>query len=149
MTREDFRSHYANYSLAWISPDTAPPCIDNFRYFNSGVILGHRSEFSKVVSWAINTISRSEKDHQVGEHMIADQDYFQLWANNFRFGCCTTLPWYWNHCQLWDKQFPRPGAFILHFSNFCLGPDSHQIIMSYFFFFFLRLKEKLSHQDLR
>lgn len=143
MTRYDFRDHYTNHSLAWFDSAISPPHIDDFRYFNSGVILGRRSEFSKLVSWAINIIDLSGRDHQVGNHMIADQDYFQFWVNNLHPGSCTPLSWRWNHCQHWDNGFPRPGAFILHFSNFCRGPGLREIMMIHFFRTLLRLKESI------
>ena len=127
MTRKEFLDHYMNHSVAWISPGMVAPDLGHFRYYNAGVILGKRSEFAKFASWALNIIENATGDHQVGEHMIADQDYFQFWANSLHPGCCTTLPWYWNHCEYWDSDFPRPEALVLHFSNFCLGPDSRQI----------------------
>ena len=54
--------------------------------------------------------------------MISDQDYFQVWTNNLYPGSCRELSWEWNHCEYWDTGFPRTGARIAHFSNFCNGP---------------------------
>jgi hypothetical protein len=59
--------------------------------------------------------------------MVADQDYFQHWANTLHPGACAELPWEWNHCEWWDEDFPAPDARILHFSNFCLGPTTDSI----------------------
>jgi hypothetical protein len=80
----------------------------------------------KIASWTPSRIDLSEAghvDHQVGMHMIADQDYLQYWVHNLKPGSCILLPWYWNHCRHWAEGFPRPGARVIHFSNFCNGPD--------------------------
>ena len=122
MTRADFLEHYKNHSLVWLNPDAVPPAPEDFRYYNSGVVLGERSEFEKFIPWALETIQRTGWKHEVGPHLIGDQDYFQYWTNNLHPGCCTELDWRWNHCQHWDRGFPRPEAYVLHFSNFCIGP---------------------------
>jgi hypothetical protein len=126
MTRQDFYKHYLEYSLAFLGPDEEPPSIENFRYFNSGFVLGRRSEMEKIASWALSRMDSAvtgEKEHQVGIHMIADQDYLQYWVHNVNPGSCMHLPWYWNHCRHWDEGFPRPEARVVHFSNFCNGPN--------------------------
>ncbi|PWT88096.1 MAG: hypothetical protein C5B54_11195 [Acidobacteria bacterium] len=122
MTRRDFLEHYKNYTLAWFDPGVIVPDLDQFRFFNSGVVLGHRSEFEKIVPWAQSKIRSSKKNHEVGIHMIADQDYLQFWTNTLHPGICQSLPWKWNHCEHWDIDFPRDGAIFYHFSNFCNGP---------------------------
>ena len=127
MNRIDFLKHYTDFSLKFIAPGESPPAIERFRYFNSGFVLGKRSEIARLTRWAINSIAAATTAHQIGEHMIADQDYFQYWANNLYPGCCVSLPWYWNHCPHWDEGFPRPGARIVHFSNFCNGPTAATI----------------------
>jgi hypothetical protein len=123
MSRAAFWEHYRQHSLAFIAPDLAPPALPSFRFFNSGVILGHRLAIAAVTRWALAQISRSSSDHNIGQHMIADQDYFQVWTNNLYPGTCQELQWEWNHCEYWDTGFPRSGARIAHFSNFCNGPE--------------------------
>jgi hypothetical protein len=123
MARPDFLRHYAQHSLAFIQPQAKPPPLDQFRFYNSGVVVARRSELSGLVAWALTHIAAVDRDHQVGEHMIADQDYFQVWANTLRPGSCVELPWNWNHCELWDEDFPRDEFRIAHFSNFCDGPS--------------------------
>ena len=140
MTRRDFLGHYNRHSLAWLAPEATPPPLEDFRYYNAGVVLGTRETLSNLARWAKDMILSSQGDHQVGAHMIADQDYFQFWANTLHPGSCTTLPWQWNHCQYWDMDFPRPGAKILHFSNFCKGPLRFQVFKVFLARMMLRLK---------
>jgi len=133
MTRQDFLQHYIRYSLAWLAPNATPPTLDEYRFFNSGVVLAHRAEIQRFADWAFDKATRATVPHQLGEHMISDQDYFQLWANTLHPGCCRTLSWAWNHSDLWDSDFPRPGARIMHFSNFCQGPRFAQVLrMAYY-----------------
>lgn len=124
MCRADFLAHYVRHTLALLAPDAAPPPLDGFRYFNSGVVLARRAELAALVAWAERTIAGVAGEHQIGEHMIADQDYFQLWVNTVHPGRAATLPWYWNHCEHWDPAFPRLGVLVAHFSNFCAGPTA-------------------------
>jgi len=127
MSRRDFLKHYTEYSLACIAPDAVPPDLKDFRFFNSGFVLGEKTEIGSITSWALDNMNQPGKEHQVGHHMIADQDYFQYWINNMHPGSCVSLPWYWNHCKYWDEGFPRKGEKVLHFSNFCNGPDKHTL----------------------
>lgn len=137
MKKEDFHEHFTRYSLSWIAPEMAAPTLDDFRYFNSGIVLGRRESFKQLVAWALDRMGHLPPDHRLGDHMIADQDYFQVWANCIEPGSCISLPWRWNHCDLWDEGFPRPEPHILHFSNFCLGPGLRQILrMAYYRFRF-------------
>lgn len=122
MTRADFLEHYVRHSLAWLGADAAPPPLEAFRFFNSGVLLARRDALAPLVAWALEQMRIRGDAHQVGAHMIADQDYFQLWTNTLHPGSCATLSWIWNHCEHWDDGFPRDGARILHASNFCRGP---------------------------
>ena len=140
MNRRDFLKHYQNHSLVWLAPDQTPPTLENFRFYNSGVVLGQRHEFSRLVEWALATIAQSPTTHQVGEHMIADQDYFQFWTNTLHPGSCKTLSWHWNHCRYWDDGFPRCEAKILHFSNFCRGPGNLHQLQTLFFRQWLQIK---------
>lgn len=122
MRRVDFLDHYVRHTLALLAPERPPPALAAFRYFNSGVVLARRAEMAAIVDWATATIARVAGEHQVGDHMIADQDYFQLWANDLHPERVAVLPWHWNHCEYWHPSFPRLGALIAHFSNFCHGP---------------------------
>ncbi len=124
MSREDFLRHYRDYGLRFIDPHAKVPDLADFRFYNSGVVFGTRGAFERFVRWSLEKISESHTEHQVLEHMIADQDYFQCWANSIHPGSVRELPWCWNHCEHWDEGFPREGAAILHFSNFCNGPEA-------------------------
>jgi GT2 family glycosyltransferase len=122
MHRRDFLEHYIGCSMHFIAPDLPAPTESGFRFYNSGVVLARRAGLLEFLQWARDTrLSRTGR-HAVGNHMIADQDYFQVWANSLRPGCCRELPWHWNHCEHWDEGFPRAHALIAHFSNFCQGP---------------------------
>jgi lipopolysaccharide biosynthesis glycosyltransferase len=118
-----FRSHYERWALALLAPESAPPPRERFRYFNSGVVLARRAELLRLVPWALARIAALGSRHDAGEHMVADQDYFQVWANTLHPESCTTLPWRWNHAAAWDEGFPREGAWLLHLTNFCRGPS--------------------------
>jgi hypothetical protein len=122
MTRADFLEHYERHPLVWLGDGTPPPTREAFRYFNSGVLLARRDGLEPFVAWALERMRAAGDAHQVGAHMIADQDYLQLWTNTLAPGSCTTLSWQWNHCEHWDEGFPRRGARIVHASNFCRGP---------------------------
>jgi GT2 family glycosyltransferase len=126
MTRKDFLLHYAEHSLKFIAKDLRPPTLEDFRFYNSGVVFLSRKAASEISSWAIDLVS-SSGIHQVGDHMIADQDYYQVWVNNLYPNSCKELDWSWNHCKYWDLGFPRPEAKILHFSNFCKGPSENNL----------------------
>jgi len=121
--RPELRDHYIAHSLRFIAPSANAPTLKRFRFFNSGFVVGCREEIERVTAWSLAAIARAPQ-HQVGDHMIADQDYLQYWANNLRPEQCATLSWEWNHCEQWDPSFPRPGARVMHFSNFCNGPTA-------------------------
>lgn len=122
MNRTTFLDHYVRHTLALLDPAAPAPRWEDFRFYNSGVVVAPRSTWEQLVSWALRTLIGIPGDHQVGEHMIADQDYFQYWANSLHPGSCRELPWYWNHCEHWDTSFPKRGVLFAHFSNFCRGP---------------------------
>ena len=123
MGRREFLEHFATHSLAFLLPDAIPPDEGEFRFFNSGVVIARRAGLSDFLDWASALRAMRPAHHQQGAHMIADQDYFQVWANTVRPGSTAELPWSWNHCDKWDAGFVRAGAHIAHFSNFCLGPE--------------------------
>jgi hypothetical protein len=122
MARADFLDHYVRHSLTWLGGDLAAPRLEEFRFFNSGVVLGRRAELERLTAWALARMEEAGDRHHVGAHMIADQDYLQIWTNSLRPGSCAALSWEWNHCEHWDAGFPRRGARIVHASNFCRGP---------------------------
>lgn len=122
MDRSRFREHYRDVSLAFIDSTAPVPALEDFRFFNSGVMFGRREAIVDLVRTTRARIERRTDAHVVGEHMVTDQDYFQHWANTLYPGACAELSWEWNHCEWWDDDFPAAGARILHFSNFCLGP---------------------------
>jgi len=128
MDRADFLRHYVTHSLAFIAPEARVPSLADFRFFNSGVVLGSRPALERATAWALEGIARAAGEHQVGEHMIADQDYLQVWANTIAPGSCASLPGEWNHCEHWHADYPAPNARIVHFSNFCRGPGEEAFL---------------------
>lgn len=127
-SRRFFYDHYCNYTRRWFAAESEPPPLDAFRFFNAGVILGHREGLAQVCAWAVAAIDALGPVHQVGEHMITDQDYFQYWANELHPDSTTLLDWSWNHCEHWHGQFPRRGVRIAHLSNACHGPTRRNIL---------------------
>lgn len=122
MDRAAFLAHYVEHSHAYLAPLLPAPTLESFRFFNSGVIVFRRLELRNLLRWVDEVRASVPEHHGVGEHMIADQDYLQVWANEFHRGACAELAAGWNHCPLWDRDFPDPGARIIHLSNFCNGP---------------------------
>lgn len=128
MSRVDFWQHYKEHSLVWLDPGAQAPFLKDYRFYNSGVVLAQREEMERFCTWAMRVLAQRPGDHRVGEHMITDQDYFQYYANNLHPDSCRELSWRWNHCEHWDQGFPRPGAYVAHFSNFCLRPGWRQLL---------------------
>ncbi|SDA67049.1 Glycosyltransferase, GT2 family [Mesorhizobium qingshengii] len=128
MTRADFLESYRRHSLAFIDASAAAPAEHHFRHFNSGVVLAYADEMRRFLDWADGRRRVLPADNMADNYMIADQDYFQVWANTVAPQHCTSLPWQWNHCGHWDEHFPRPGALIAHFSNFCNGPEFESVM---------------------
>jgi len=125
--RAFFHDHYRHHTRPWLGArDEAPP-LDVFRFFNSGVVLARRAALSQICDWTLAEIDRRGPVHQVGEHMIADQDYLQFWANEIRPDCAASLDWSWNHCEHWHGGFPRRGVRVAHLSNACHGPTRRNI----------------------
>lgn len=119
--REALRQHYLSCSLAYLLPGEGPPA--EFRFYNSGIVIGRRATWEAFLAWSGRIAAQRPRSATVGEHMIADQDYLQVWANSVEPGRTALLPWSWNHCDKWDADFPKPGARFAHFSNFCRGPE--------------------------
>jgi GT2 family glycosyltransferase len=128
MSRKDFLEHYKDFSLKFINPLILCPQLEQFRFYNSGVVLAEKNELLKMIHWALDVIDSKKENHAVLHHMIADQDYFQVWSNNINPEAVTELSWHWNHCEHWDVDFPNKEASILHFSNFCEGPHDPSLI---------------------
>lgn len=122
MGRPEFLRHFVDHALRYLAPALPAPELAGFRFHNSGVVLVRALELRNFLDWADRARAATDGSHQVGAHMIADQDYLQVWANVLRRGQCADLDGGWNHCEWWDAGFPQPDARILHFSNFCNGP---------------------------
>lgn len=122
MGRAELRSFAFDVMVPFFGPVPEGLTADDLVYYNAGVVLGRREAFARLAAWALGHMARAAAGHARGEHMVGDQDYLQYWVNVLQPGSCATLPWSWNHCEHWDEDFPRDGARILHFSNFCHGP---------------------------
>lgn len=122
MDRVSFLGHFREHSLAYLAPEWQAPPVANFRFHNSGLVVFRSLELRNFLGWADAVAASTDGSHTVGEHMIADQDYLQVWTNVLRRGHCADLDWSWNHCRWWDEDFPRSGDRVRHFSNFCNGP---------------------------
>jgi hypothetical protein len=120
-SRAFFYDHYRTHTRRWFDALGDPPPLDVFRFFNRGVVLAKRQGLAELCAWALATIDRLGTRHEVGAHMISDQDYLQYWANEVRPGSAIELDWSWNHCEHWHGDFPRHGVRIAHLSNACQG----------------------------
>lgn len=127
MNRQKFLDHYTNFSLKVIAPELKPPKQSSFRYYNSGFVIAEKDYLNELSSWALGHIEKHTDKHEIDGHMIADQDYFQVWTNNIFPETCNELSWIWNHCEHWDDNFLDEKAIIIHFSNFCLGPGDKSL----------------------
>ena len=125
MGRRELQQHYLDHALVWFDPDAEPSSDPDFRFYNSGVVLATRDGANDIVKWAVSRLPQGS--HQVGEHMITDQDYYQYWTNAMHPDACSLLDWRWNHCRHWDATFPHPSARIVHLSWFCKPPTLAQI----------------------
>ncbi len=128
MSRASFLEHYRDHALRFIDPDASVPDLEDFRYFNSGVVLARRETLAALAADALQRVGAATDPHALGDHMISDQDYFQHWALTAHPGSCVELEWEWNHCSWWHDPFPREGARVLHFSNFCNGPTPETLV---------------------
>jgi hypothetical protein len=126
-TRDFLFDHYCDHTRVWFGAGGAAPSRDSFRFYNSGVILACRRGLTELCNWALATIERLGPRHEVGQHMIADQDYIQYWANEIHPRCTAALDWSWNHCEHWHSDFPRNGVRIAHLSNACHGPTRRSL----------------------
>jgi len=121
--RGDFLRHYTDVTLAAISPGTAAPPLEDFRYFNSGVVFMRRDEAFRIVRWVREIVASRPGVLSHDGRIIADQDFLQVWVNSVRSNSCRELDWSYNHCGLWHEDYPRQGAVIHHYSNYLRGPD--------------------------
>lgn len=127
MSRTDFLDHFTHTALPVIDPTAQPPDEETFRYWNSGVVLAKASALRELCDFALGWWQQNGDSHVAGDHMVADQDYFQFWGAVHRPGSVATLPAEWNHCYWWDLDYPKPSAKIRHYSNFCRGPDDQTL----------------------
>ena len=122
IVRQTLYEYYCDVTLPSIMEELPPPDMDAFRYFNSGVVIVERAHAIKLIDWAEKQIHIWRAGSRTHEHLIADQDFIQVWANSVCPEASSELPWQYNHCALWHEDFPRQGGIFLHFSNFCRGP---------------------------
>lgn|GEM_PF-795235 len=121
--RRDFLRHYTDVTLAAISPGARAPRLEEFRYFNSGVVFLRRDEAFQIIGWVREIVAERPGVLSHGNRIVADQDFLQVWTNTIRPGRCRDLDWHYNHCRLWHEGYPRKDAVIHHFSNYLRGPD--------------------------
>lgn len=125
MSRPEFLAHYCAVSLPGVAPHAPKPTLEEFRYFNTGVVIGRRSAWQELVNFA-RELTHSDNLLEVEGRMVADQDIIQVWLNSIRRATVfELLPEEWNASDLWcdiDEQRAR----VIHNSNFCQGPsDEH------------------------
>ncbi|MFO0407884.1 MAG: glycosyltransferase family 2 protein [Labrys sp. (in: a-proteobacteria)] len=128
VSRAELRQHYVDHAHAFLVPDLSLPAPETFLFVNSGVILFRREGLSRFLDWASELASARPAAHRHGQHMIADQDYLQVWVNTIAPTAFNVVPWIWNHCEHWDEDFPNNSALIIHLSNFCNGPTPDTVI---------------------
>lgn len=121
--RPFFYKHFIDHAMAGLTPNLPPPDFEEFRHYNSGVVIFTRDELERVLYW-VNDPYFHNRRHSYAGRMIADQDFLQVWSNVVHRGHCAQLGPEWNHCWLWDENFPQDSAKILHFSNFTYGPNT-------------------------
>ena len=93
--------HYLHHTHRYIAPDLDPPSLDDFTFFNSGVVIFRRAELERFLDWFESVSVKLDGTYSLGEHMIADQDFLQIWANEIRPSGSTKLPPTFNHSPLW------------------------------------------------
>lgn len=120
--REFFYEHFLNNAKLALTPDLRPPSLEEFRHYNSGVVVFRRAELERFLYWINDQYFIEHHREPFAGRMIADQEFLQVWCNVVHRNVCAELPPDWNHCWLWDEEFPHPNARILHFSNFTYGP---------------------------
>jgi GT2 family glycosyltransferase len=125
LTRKDLYEHYLKVAHAAISPSSRKPSFQSFRYFNTGFVAFRRRGLENFLYWIDEKLSSTPRE--IESSMVADQDFMQVYANEVASGEVTQLDWSWNHCELWDENFPNPEAKIIHMSNFCNGPLPSQM----------------------
>jgi GT2 family glycosyltransferase len=125
MSREKFLDHYLSVSLPGVASNAYHPSLSEFRYYNSGVVLGRREAWTELIEFAA-PIARA-RPLEIRGQMVADQDIIQVWVNSIRPGIARELdPEEWNACDLWcDVDTTR--VRIRHYSNFCQGPSPELI----------------------
>lgn len=120
--REFFYEHFLNNAKSALTPDLRSPSLEEFRHYNSGVVVFRRDELERFLYWVNDQHFIEHHREPFAGRMIADQEFLQVWCNVVHRNACAELPPDWNHCWLWDEEFPHPKARIMHFSNFTYGP---------------------------
>ena len=118
-TRTDLYRHYQDVTFAALGAAGEPARPENFRYYNSGVVVFSREGLSRFLGW----YRVQPKRTAFADRMIADQDYLQVFANEVLRDDAAELPGTFNHSALWHENYPSPDAIFRHFSNYCNGPD--------------------------
>ena len=123
--KKELYDHYVKVSHQAVNGVAPPPLLQDFKYFNSGVVLFRRKSLENFLAWASEILLVMPRE--IDGNMVADQDMLQVFANEIVPEEVKELDWKWNHCQWWDENFPSSHAHIIHMSNFCQGPTSIQM----------------------
>jgi GT2 family glycosyltransferase len=123
--KKQLYDHYVKVSHKAINNVISPTSIQDFKYFNSGVVLFRRQSLENFLAWTSEILPIMPRE--IDGNMVADQDMLQVYANEIVPEEVKELDWKWNHCQWWDEDFPSPEAHIIHMSNFCQGPTAFQM----------------------
>lgn len=122
MARPEFLEHYLRVSLPGVLEDGTEPEPGSFRYFNTGVVLGTRTAWTELLTFATR-VSSPDRTLEVEGNMVADQDIIQVWLHTRDSVRIAELESHlWNACELWCDVQPDL-ARIIHRSNFCQGPS--------------------------
>jgi GT2 family glycosyltransferase len=124
---QNLYQHYVNFSHRYILPNSNPVELTQFRFLNSGVVIFSREGLIRFLKWFNEVVVNLEGSFAMGKHMIADQDFLQIWANEIEPENSIALPSVFNHSPLWHRGFPDPKAKVIHLSNFCNGPKREAI----------------------
>ena len=115
---------YRRNALATICPESAPPALEAFHFFNSGFLLLDFAAFGAFRQWFGEVWPKASQLIALRRNvLVTDQDFLQVWAHQVRKDACAVLPWHFNHCWHWHRDYPAKGAKVLHFSNFLQGPS--------------------------
>jgi len=129
MNRASFLEHYLSVSLPGVLPHGAPPGLEEFRYYNTGVVLGRRRAWTQMLQFA-QKCAGSDNSLEINDQMVADQDIIQVWLNSTDEARVAVLDVeVWNASDLWC-DVDNDQAKVIHHSNFCQGPTDELISAS-------------------